>query len=217
MILVTFAVPQEASPFRPMARSRPDIQLCLGGMGAAKTRKIVFPQLESGETRLVLSCGFAGGLDPARPRGSILFETSEIFPEDLRANLQLAGAKPGRFHLASRVACTAREKAQLRLQTQCDAVEMESGLIQERCLQLRIPCATIRVISDDAHESLPLDFNAFTSPTGSLRMGRLLLHLAANPALIPPLLLFNRELSHCASRLAETLRVALADFQLPSH
>ena len=57
--------------------------------------------------------------------GEVIFDADEGFGE--AALFERAGAKPGRFHCADRVAVRPEEKRGLFEETEADAVEMESG------------------------------------------------------------------------------------------
>src|SRR5581483_6390384 len=107
--------------------------------------------------KLVITCGFAGGLNPGLKIGDVLYETLNQKPEI--QNLAAVAAKPAKFHCADRIATTVAEKKQLRERTGADVVEMESAAIHAVCEERNIPCITVRVISDTADEDLPLDFN----------------------------------------------------------
>ena len=134
----------------------------IGRQNAEKSLRNFF--LEK-HTRRVFSCGFAGGLNPNLKVGDVVFETAD---ENLRAGLLRVGATPAIFFCTDRIATTVAEKQKLRAETGADAVEMESAVIHEICREHGIPCATVRVISDTAHEDLPLDFNALSKPDKNL-------------------------------------------------
>jgi adenosylhomocysteine nucleosidase len=93
----------------------------------------------------------------------------------------------------------------LRAETGADAVEMESAAIQAVCAERGIPCATVRVISDTAHEDLPLDFNALAKPDQSLDFGKLFLALAKSPGKIGALMQLQQKTKFAAEQLAAVL------------
>ena len=123
----------------------------------------------------------------------------------LRDQLLSAGAKSAKFICAARIATTAAEKAELRRTTAADAVEMESEAIHAVCRERGIPCATVRVISDTAHEDLPLDFNALANADQSLNYGKLALAIAKSPGKIPALMRLQKQTEFAAAQLAEIL------------
>ena len=202
MTLVCFAVREEAPVFRKMAAGKSGVAILVTGMGRANAEKAVRQFLATQPAELVLTCGFAGGLNPELAPGDVLFETAD---EKLAARLQSAGAKPAKIHCASRVAVTAAEKKQLRQTTGADVVEMESAAIQELCRARRIPCATVRVVSDSAAEDLPLDFNQLYRPDMTLDFGRLLWAIAKSPGKIRALMRLQKRCQFAAAKLAEVL------------
>ena len=180
-LLVCFAVKEEARHFRMAGPGR----ILVTGMGQPAARVALEQALLEERPGLVLTCGFAGGLNPALRSGAVIFDASDESQADL---LRTLGATAARFHCAPRVVVTRAEKAALRLQTRADAVEMESGVIRQMCVERGIPSATVRVISDAADEDLPIDFNELITPEGTLRLGSLIARLLRRPNRIPGLL-----------------------------
>ena len=203
--LICFALREEAAPFRKIAAGRAGISLLLTGIGRENAAKAVreFLAVAAGSPpALVLTCGFAGGLDPDLKLGDVVFETAD---ENLRGKLLAAGVKTTKFFCADRIATTIAEKKKLRVETGADAVEMESAAIQAVCAEQKIPCATVRVISDTAGEDLPLDFNALAKPDKNLDFGKLLFAVATSPGKIPQLLALQRKTKFAAEQLAAVL------------
>jgi uridine phosphorylase len=222
--LICFALKEEAAPFRKIASGKTGITILHTGIGRQNAEKSLREFLaggasvpasrehvSTGQTRLartpappdlVLTCGFAGGLNPDLKLGDVVFETSD---ETLRAKLLGAGAKPLKFFCADRIATIVAEKKKLRAETGADAVEMESAVIHAVCHERGIPCATVRVISDTATEDLPLDFNALAKPDKNLDFGKLFLAIAKSPGKIGALIELQKKTKFAAEKLADVL------------
>ncbi len=199
---VLFAVPEEAAPFRRRMAGRPDLAVVVTGMGRRNALRALERLLSGPAPGLIMTCGFAGGLDPEAVPGSLFFDTADLA---LGERLRAAGARLARFHCAERIAVTAAEKAALRRQTGADAVEMESGWIREACSRAGAPSATLRVILDPAHQDLPLDFNALATPEQRIDPLKLAAAILRRPGKIPALLALQRQSREAAEALASAL------------
>lgn len=202
MKLVCFAVKEEAPAFRKLAGPHAGVATLVTGMGRRNAEVAVRHFLARQPAELVLTCGFAGGLHPDLAPGAVVFETTDA---ELAARLAAAGAKPAKIFCADRVAVTVADKQALRQTTGADAVEMESAAIQAVCCELKIPCATVRVISDAAGEDLPLDFNQLYRPDLSLDGGKLAWTIARAPWKIPALMRLQKRCQFAAAKLADVL------------
>jgi len=198
--LVTFAVNEEARPLRKQLGQQSEIEVLITGMGPRRARQSITETLDRCRPAHVLTCGFAGGLDPKHSVGTVLYTPKDSALSPL---LQQHGAIPARFHTADRVLISAEEKRSLHTQSRADAVEMESGVIRECCSRHGLPCTTVRVISDSAEENLPLDFNRYLTAAGRMAWGRFALALALSPGRIPALRHFPKQTRRAAERLAE--------------
>ncbi|MGB0580602.1 MAG: hypothetical protein ACPGVU_12925 [Limisphaerales bacterium] len=199
--LLIFAVPEEAGPFRKLKVAGPDV--IVTGMGPEIARAAVTKEFDRQRPDFVVTSGFCGGLDPGLRRGDVL-----IAPDSGESLLQAAeavGIKQATFHCADTVAVTALEKETLRKQTNRDAVEMESGVIVELCRERDIPVATIRVISDEAAEDLPLDFNRLGNGKGGINFGKLAIAIARHPGKIGKLMKLQKNAKFAAQQLAGKL------------
>ncbi|HXB59211.1 MAG TPA: hypothetical protein VNU95_06585 [Candidatus Acidoferrales bacterium] len=200
-IAVCFALPEEAGPFQKSCGE--NVPVFFTGIGRANADKAAREYLAGQSPQLLLTCGFAGGLDPERKIGDVIFETEN---EGVRAKLIAAGAKPVKMFCADRIAVTAREKKQLREQTGADAAEMESAAVQAVCRERGIACATVRVISDTAGEDLPLDFNQFLTPEKKLEMSKLMMAVASKPWKMGAMMELQKNTKLAAQRLGEVLK-----------
>jgi nucleoside phosphorylase len=246
-LLLTFAVKEEARPFHRLIGERPKLTILLTGIGRRNAEKAIQKALAEHAPELVLTCGFAGGLNPELAAGTVVYSVDENFtapinptptppqegrriseaveksppqegagvgsqaqglmekPSLLSSALVAAGARPARFHCVERVVATAAEKRALRQQTGADAVEMESGLIRAICGKRTIPSATVRVISDNANQDLPLDFNRLMDADQNLKYGKLTAALLRSPGKIAALLKLHRQTQAAAEKLAQVL------------
>jgi adenosylhomocysteine nucleosidase len=207
-VLVCFAVREEAEAFQQLVADRSDVKVILVGMGNRNAERAIRAALTEERARLVLTCGFAGGLRSDLAMGTVVFSAD---PETgLEPALLVAGAKPARFHCAERVVATAEEKRALRDSTGADAAEMESQTIRAVCREQKIPCATVRVILDTAQEDLPLDFNQLMTPRQKISYRKLALALARSPGKVGALLRLQKQAQAAAGKLAAVLVRILA-------
>lgn len=224
--LIFFAVPEEAGPFRqawkdsgrpPFGRLKipgaprwreGSVEVCVTGMGRQNAHRVASRRLAEDPAAWVVTAGFAGGLHPDWPRGTVGFAADPAFPG--AQLLESADARPATFHEALRVVVTPEEKAALHRQTGADAVEMESATIRALCQERGIPSATVRVISDAASDTLPLDFGALMTPDDQLDFARLAWALVRSPGTIPELIRFQRQVQAAARALARVLITLVA-------
>ena len=210
-VLVCFALKEEAAAFRKIATGKPGVSILIVGIGRANAERSIRGFLAVNAPKLVLTCGFAGGLNPDLKIGDVVFDMpvkNQMEPPYAVSYKDLldAGAKPAKFFCADRIAITVAEKEKVRAQTGAEVVEMESAAIHAVCAECEIPCVTVRVISDTAHEDLPLDFNALSKPDKSLDFGKLAWAIAKSPGKISALMALQKKTSFAADQLAAVLQ-----------
>jgi nucleoside phosphorylase len=227
--LICFAVKEEASPFRKQTASLARIETLITGMGPRNAATAIRDTIAGRRPALVLTCGFAGGLNPGLEFGTVIFEADPATQIEagliaagqghgefatqsgsaailsLESALLAAGARAGKFHCAVKVATTVQEKRTLWESTGADAVEMESQVIREVCRDKKIPSATVRVILDSAEENLPLDFNQLLNERDEMDYGKLAMAIAKSPGKIGALMRFQKQTQAAAEKLAEVL------------
>lgn len=206
-VLICFAVKEEAAVFKKRMGDAPDVQVLITGMGEKNSERALWKVLKKTSPSFVLTCGFAGALNPELKIGDVVFD--EDAGAELGETLTAAGARRAGFCCTERVATTAAEKAELRRSTQADAVEMESRAIRTICRKKKIPSATVRVISDAANEDLPLDFNALMTADQQLSFAKLAVTLMKSPGKIPRLMKLQRNTRFAAERIADVLQQLL--------
>src|SRR4029079_5933611 len=183
----------------PFAVCKCGCDIVITGMGRRNASTRFAETLERVNPDRVLTCGFAGALNPQLKIGDVLFE--EDFDAGFGDALRSLGALSGGFYCSTRVAVTTAEKSNLRRTTGADAVEMESSVIRTLCRDRGIPSATLRVISDTANEDLPLDFNALMTSNQRISLLKLAVLMLKSPRTLPRLLELQRNTRFAARRL----------------
>jgi adenosylhomocysteine nucleosidase len=200
-VLVCFAVKEEGRFLPQWVHWRG--QAWMTGMGRRNAVEGIRRAIELVEPKRVITTGFAGGLNPNLKYGTVVYD--QDFDAGYGAALEELGAVPATFYCSRRVAITAAEKSALWKSTGGDVVEMESSAIRNICREQKIPSATIRVISDDASQDLPLDFNALMTPEDRINYAKLLWALVSRPDKIGKLIQFQQQTVEAARRLGDVL------------
>jgi len=201
-ILVCFAVKEEAECFQEILVSRPRALVLITGMGKANAEDSIRKALRQVRPAMVLSCGFAGALNPQFPSETIVFDAAD---SEIETTLLGLGGYGVKFHCADRVAVTAADKRALRAATGADVVEMESAVIGAVCNDTGIPFATVRIILDGADEDLPMDFNRLMNAKQEMSYLKLTGALLKSPGKIGELKKFQKRCQAAALKLAATL------------
>jgi nucleoside phosphorylase len=179
------------------------------GPGPRLASEAVRAALSTLQPKAVVSTGLCGGLAHSLRRNDVVLG-EEVF--DFAANRRFPAQLP-RFSGAAtsgsvlsldRVAVTVRHKREL-LALGCSVVEMEAGAVALAASDRNLPFYCIRVVSDTASESLPLDFNRFRDKSGRFNRGRIAAEALLRPTAVPRLLEFGRIARAASESLGEFL------------
>lgn len=186
------------------ARDGHVLRRILTGMGQEKAKEAAEKTLHDFSPDFVLTCGFAGALNPALKIGSAVWDTNQPAKENPILLASFPSVKRSRpvFLCAEKTICFSEEKTYLFQQTGYQAVEMESGIIMEICTERQIPCVTFRTISDSAQQNLPLDFNKLMKADGKISIPRLTKEILFHPFKIPALIRLGMDSGRAAQSLA---------------
>ena len=217
MIAVTFALPQESQDFRRMLRNasavggesprlilgnlgREEVLLGHTGVGPEAAAENAAALLAWQRPRLLISTGFAGGLDPRLTTGDLVVATNFSEPglvEKCRAHLAAnAHAFFGTLTSQPHAAETVAQKAALARETGALAVDMETASIAAACARAGVPLLAVRAISDSALEPLPVPFGEwFDLAAQRPRPLALVRYLARHRGQIGPFIRFVRGLT----------------------
>ena len=160
----------------------------------------------------LVSTGFCGALDPALKPLDIFIPT-EILPPLDQLNRDRKGAsinpvttkrpyKTGQLLSLDRVASTSAEKSELRKQGAA-AIEMEAAAVSQKAREYNLPFYCIRVVTDTATESFPLDFNRLRDTNGRFSRTKILAAAFRRPTVFPGLLKLNKRSKQAAQALGD--------------
>ena len=159
------------------------IAWCVAGAGGDAAGRATRLLIDGHRPRLILSPGFAGGLDPALARGTIAYPRRAISlaggpPIDLATAGQgtATTAAPGRTSRDERmivsvdaVVTTAAAKRDLAAATGASVVDMETYAVATAAQAAGLRCMSIRVVSDDASQDLPREIASLVQPQSGMR------------------------------------------------
>jgi adenosylhomocysteine nucleosidase len=185
---IVFAVPIEADAFERLASDEVATQAggltireghvagrrvawCVAGVGRAAATRAARLLVDGHRPRLLVSAGFAGGLDPGLGRGSVV-RPNRVLTDDAHEPLPLADVaahEPVAIVTVDRIVGPAEAKAALFARTGAQVVDMETRAVAEVAGETGLSCVSIRVISDDAGQPVPREVAALVRPQSALR------------------------------------------------
>lgn len=180
------------------------------GPGPALAAEAARTALRNSQPSAVVSTGLCGALDPAIPAHSLFVATEVRSPaRTFSTRLPVISSSASNAHCGpllseDRVAVTAADKAAL-FRSGARAVEMEAAAVAEAAEQSGTPFYCLRIVSDDAAHSLPLDFNLYRDPRGRFSRARIAFAALTHPAVLAPLMRFDAACRRSAIILGESL------------
>jgi adenosylhomocysteine nucleosidase len=155
----------------------------------------------------LVSTGFCGALDPALKPLDILV-TTDLLEVEVKVGQALPPSKTNRPYKTGtllsidHVAVTAAEKSVLR-KTGAAAVEMEASAVAAKAKEYNLPFYCIRVVTDTAIESLPLDFNRMRDADGRFSRTKILAAAFRRPIVFTALINLNKRCKDAAQALGD--------------
>jgi len=169
---------------------------CVAGAGSEAAGRATRLLIDGHRPRVIVSAGFAGGLDPVLARGTVVSPRLSINrtggpPIGVAATGQgiemvdaIAATSGGDLTIVSvdRVVTTAAAKRDLAAATSASLVDMETYAVATVAQAAGLRCVSIRVISDDASQDLPKEIAALVQPqSGMRRLGAALAGIGRRP------------------------------------
>lgn len=160
------------------------------GMGKVAAQQSLENYLKVHSVRAVLLIGFAGGLDPALNGGEVVLYHSPGKQSEFPGLEKLSSSfvHKGSYFCHDTIVETSNDKMGFYEKTKASAVDMESGVVEEICINTGVPMVCLKAISDDAHSDLPIDFARWTHESGSLNLFGLVIHILIHPWKIPAMI-----------------------------
>lgn len=186
---VVFAMAVEADAFAARARETVDFQTpeltiregliadrrvawCVGGAGAKAATRATRLLIAGHRPAVVVTAGFAGGLDGRLARGTVVRPSRALTAagDPPLALTEPQGSAAGLTIVSvDRVVATVAAKRDLAAATGAALVDMETHAVAAAARDAGLPCAGIRVISDDASQDLPREIAALVQPQSGMR------------------------------------------------
>jgi adenosylhomocysteine nucleosidase len=160
--------------------------------------------LQRQKPELVISAGFAGGLQPILEVGDAVADFQGLAP--FSGMTPPAGLRIGKMETAKEAIETVEAKERLGKETGALAVEMETGIIVGVCREFSVPVIAVRSISDTVRDALPVPLEHwFDVKKQRPRVAGLLGYLITHPGKIAPFARFVGGLSKARKGLASAL------------
>lgn len=156
----------------------------------------------------LVSCGFAGGLDPALRPGDVVVAAAVVDAAGILLNTDAAWRQAllsrlrgresrrcveGRLAGLDRPLLTVADKAACATRLAACAVDMESTAVARAAAAAGVPVLVVRVVLDPADRTIPGWLAATLDAEGKPLPGRLLAGLASHPRDLPALLRLARD------------------------
>jgi len=211
MIAVAFALEFESAFFR--AKHDPRLRVAiwlLGSMGAGVAQTLE-KQLSHTTPALVISAGFAGGLQPELKAGDLLIGSNYSDPR-IMAGLSLSERwHQGDILTELAIVERAEDKNRLGVESGCLAADLETSHMARVCAEHAIPMLSVRCISDTVDQDMPVPADTLLNPkTGRPEPLQLFRYLVGNPSSVAG---FNKLLKN--AKTAQTQLAAGLDELLP--
>ncbi len=193
-----------------------EIVLVESGPGRRRAAKAAHALIDAYRPQLIVSAGFAGGLNRRAKRQDLVVATSLVNAEGGKVTLDPDALAPwlnevqnlhrGRLLTCDRVVRLREEKQQLGCQHDALAVDMESFAVAEICRERAVDFLAIRAISDAVDDELPPDIGKLLAQKSFAgQLGAALGSVFRRPAAVKDLFNLHQNALASSDRLAKFL------------
>ena len=192
------------------------IVLVQSGPGRTRAERAAESLLDGHQPAVVISAGFAGGLDPKLRRGDIVLADRVLDESGRQCEIDLAilpasmtetsGVHVGGLLTVDQVVRLPEEKRALGEKHAALAADMETLAVAEVCRRRQTPFLAVRVINDAADDALPRDVEKLLAQTsGAARLGAAVGSILKRPASVMDLWRLQHRALEASDRLARFL------------
>ncbi len=221
-LCIIFALPQERGKFVANGKTGgPQVLVTGAGETAAYTRTSSL--LRSGHFASLLICGYCGALSDV-PVGSVVLPNTVVAGYDgvvyqsltpdngmlsaLDKTLNQEIIRGAVLVSGSRVLLNREEKLAAARKYSLEhpaVVDMESAACARAAMELNVPWAVLRVVTDSVDDEMPLDFNALNDRNGQPHLLKIVLACLMKPSSISGLIQLGRRSSAATTSLHKAL------------
>ena len=213
MLAVTFALPSESRDFvRLIGGRHQEVAVFHTGVGAALAARRIEEFLDSKPFDLLISSGFAGGVDHSLGVANLFVAENFSDPVLLKQAQELLICRTGKLVTADRVIENAEDRTAFAREHGADAVDMETESISSACAARQIPLLSLRAISDTVAAPFPTPARVlFDIEQQRTRFRHLAPYLLTRPAAVVRLARFSRQIAAARTELAIGLKQLIED------
>jgi len=185
----------------------------VGGGTPAGAEAAALRAVSHGATALI-SFGLAGGLDPAWRPGAILvpaavIEGGALYRTEPALSALLGGADSEMLYAGDSIAAEPAQKQRIFQQSQCCAIDLESGAVARVASARGLGFAALRAICDPAERALPKAALAALDSQGGMQIARIAWSVIRAPGQIPGLLAVGRDAAKAKAALVSRVNEIL--------
>jgi adenosylhomocysteine nucleosidase len=192
------------------------VAVVYSGVGRSAARDATQILIAGHRPSLIVSAGFAGGLDPDLTRGKVVIPREIVdldgnrFPvEPMDSESSPTDSSPFSLLTVDSIARTAAEKAELRANFRADLIDMETSAVAAVCGDQGKRFISIRVISDDAAAELPAEIATMLSRSTSYQIGAAFRAIVRRPSAVKDFWALHSHAIEASDQLAKGLGKAI--------
>jgi adenosylhomocysteine nucleosidase len=204
MIAITFALEFESAAFAAKQDRKLRVAMWLLGAMGAGSAEVLAKKLQTIKPRLVVSAGFAGGLQPGLKVGDLVLGENYSDPAVLSQVTPGPNWRRGNVFTAEAIVEKGEQKRKLGAETGALVADLETAHLAAVCAEHGVSMLSVRCISDSVDDDMPVPASVLLDPkTGRPDSLALFRHLITNPTAVGA---FNKLLKN-----AKTAQNSLAE------